>query len=114
MELEKIIARIGADSLSEAGKIIEQAKKEKAELLEEAQDLRQETLKRCDKTTVEYMEQLAIREKARTEVEVKKCTLAREKQILDQAFKEVLVHFGKLPNDRKRPYYSATRQGRSR
>ena len=107
MELEKIIAGIEADSLSGARKIIDLAEQEKKKLLDEAQKQRQETLSRCSKTTVEQMEQLAIREKARTDVEVKKTTLIQEKLILQKAFDAVLAHFEKLPENRKRAYYSA-------
>lgn len=107
MELEKVIARIEAESISDAKRILDEANIQKDRMLREAKEAHRKIVERCQRDTEKYLRQLTAREEARTEVEVKKTLLAQEKRILSMAFDKVLADFGRLSDDRKRAIYTA-------
>lgn len=107
MGLEHIVERIVAESQAEEKRILSEAEVERQRMLSEAGKKRDEILADYRKQADDAVAQLKQREAARTEVEVKKRFLEIMKEILDDARHTVMGHFGALPEDTKRKYYSA-------
>jgi V/A-type H+-transporting ATPase subunit E len=98
MSLEKIIERIAQDSLSQANEITGQAKHNAAAILSKARAEAAALVKNRIEKAQREADNLAQREKAITQLEMRKKVLASKQEVISAIYKNVAEKIAALPD----------------